>query len=268
MFLKRLGSGIVLLAAAIALFYYGGLPLLLAFCIISLIGQRELYRAIGIEHKGLAAIGYALTLIYYGLIMYDGVSYMMAMIVFSLLCFMTAYVVTFPEYKTEQVTGAFFGVCYVSVLMSFVYHTRAMNDGVYFVWLILFSAWGSDTLAYCAGRLFGKHKMAPLLSPKKTVEGAIGGVLGAAFLGFLYGLLLQSRFTSSSPQLVCSLACAAGAVISMIGDLAASAIKRNHEIKDFGNLIPGHGGILDRFDSMLFAAPAIYYAIILVQEFL
>ena len=268
LFWKRLGSGIILLAAAIVLFYYGGLPLLAAFCVISLIGQRELYRAIGIEHKGLAAIGYALTVIYYLLIMFEGMAYMTAMIVFSLLCFMTAYVITFPKYKTEQVTGAFFGVCYVSVLMSLVYLTRAHSDGVYFVWLILLSAWGSDTLAYCSGRLFGKHKMASQLSPKKTVEGAVGGVLGAAFLGFLYGFIFRARIDSASPQLICSLACAAGAVISMIGDLAASAIKRNHGIKDFGHLIPGHGGVLDRFDSMLFAAPAIYYAIVSVQRFL
>ncbi len=266
MFLKRLLSGIVLLAAAIALFYIGGMPLLVVFCIISLIGQRELYHAIGIDHKGLAAIGYALTVIYYILISYDGMAYMTCTIVVSLLLFMTAYVVTFPEYKTEQVTGAFFGMCYVSVLMSFVYHTRAMEDGVYFVWLILLSAWGSDTLAYCTGRLFGRHKMAAKLSPKKTVEGAVGGILGAALLGFIYGSIFKTGITTDYPQAVCALACAAGAVISMIGDLAASAIKRNHDIKDYGNLIPGHGGVLDRFDSMLFAAPAIYYAIIMAEK--
>ena len=266
MFLKRLLSGIVLLAAAIALFYIGGMPLLAVFCVISLIGQRELYHAIGIDHKGLAAIGYVLTIIYYILVSYDGMAYMTCMIVSSLLLFMTAYVVTFPEYKTEQVTGAFFGMCYVSVLMSFVYHTRSMPDGVYFVWLILLSAWGSDTLAYCTGRLFGRHKMASKLSPKKTVEGAVGGILGAALLGFIYGSIFKTGFTTDYPQAVCALSCAAGAVISMIGDLAASAIKRNHDIKDYGKLIPGHGGVLDRFDSILFAAPAIYYAIILVQR--
>ena len=266
MFLKRLLSGIVLLAAAIALFYIGGMPLLAVFCVISLIGQRELYHAIGIDHKGLAAIGYVLTIIYYILVSYDGMAYMTCMIVSSLLLFMTAYVVTFPEYKTEQVTGAFFGMCYVSVLMSFVYHTRSMPDGVYFVWLILLSAWGSDTLAYCTGRLFGRHKMASKLSPKKTVEGAVGGILGAALLGFIYGSIFKTGFTTDYPQAVCALSCAAGAVISVIGDLAASAIKRNHDIKDYGKLIPGHGGVLDRFDSMLFAAPAIYYAIILVQR--
>lgn len=268
MFLKRLLSGIILLTAAIALLYRGGPLLLAAVCVISLIGQRELYSAIDIEHKFIALIGYAMTAAYYFMVYSEGTVYMTAMIVFSLLVLMTAYVLTFPEYKTEQVSGAFFGFCYVSVLMSYIYLTRAHSDGVYFVWLILVSAWGCDTLAYCTGMLIGKHKMAPALSPKKTWEGAAGGVIGAALLGALYGYIFRGRMDTASPQLICGLACAVGAVISMIGDLAASAIKRNHDIKDFGNLIPGHGGILDRFDSMLFAAPAIYYAIVWSQRFL
>ena len=94
--------------------------------------------------------------------------------------------------------------------------------------------------------------MAPVLSPKKSIEGGIGGVVGAALLGYLYGTF----FTPSA--MGCAVFCAAGAVLSQIGDLAASAIKRNHNIKDYGHLIPGHGGILDRFDSVIFTAPVIY----------
>ena len=135
-------------------------------------------------------------------------------------------------------------------------------DGKYLVWLILLSSWGCDTFAYCAGKLFGKHKMTPKLSPKKTVEGAIGGVVGAAVLGFLYGTFFKNNMIQViNPGVISGAACAIAAVISMVGDLAASAIKRNHDIKDYGNLIPGHGGILDRFDSMIFTAPAIYFAI-------
>ena len=266
MFGKRLASGIVLLIAAVALLYFGGIPLLLAVALISLIGQRELYRAIGIDHKTIAFIGYAVTVIYYILVYTQGRSYVTVMIVFSLIIFMTAYVITFPEYKTEEITGAFFGMCYVSVLMSYIFLTRMLPDGAFTVWLILLCSWGSDTLAYCTGMLFGKHKMVPKLSPKKTWEGAVGGVLGAAALGFIYGYIFKSRMTSTiSPLISCSIACGVGAVISMIGDLAASAIKRNHDIKDFGSLIPGHGGILDRFDSVLFTAPAIYYSLTLIE---
>ena len=122
----------------------------------------------------------------------------------------------------------------------------------------MLSSWGCDTCAYCVGMLFGKHKLTPLLSPKKTVEGAVGGVLGAALLGLIFGAVFGSRMAEivNPPA-----ACAISAVISQIGDLAASAIKRNHNVKDYGHLIPGHGGVLDRFDSMIFTAPAIFFAL-------
>ena len=121
------------------------------------------------------------------------------------------------------------------------------------MWLIFLCSWGADTCAYCVGMLIGKHKMAPVLSPKKSVEGAVGGVAGAALLGFLFQL------ATDGPSYEYAVICAVGALISMVGDLAASAIKRNMEIKDYGTLIPGHGGILDRFDSVIFTAPIIYY---------
>ena len=95
--------------------------------------------------------------------------------------------------------------------------------------------------------------MSPVLSPKKSVEGAVGGVVGAALLGAIYAAVVQG------PMLEYAVICAIGALISMVGDLAASAIKRNHNIKDYGTLIPGHGGIMDRFDSVIFTAPVIYY---------
>ena len=124
------------------------------------------------------------------------------------------------------------------------------------------SSWGCDTCAYCVGMLIGRHKLAPVLSPKKSIEGAVGGVAGAALLGFLYATVFGASMAEvQNPQVACALACAIAAVISQIGDLAASAIKRNHQVKDYGHLIPGHGGILDRFDSMLFTAPAIFFAV-------
>ena len=269
MFWKRLASGIVLVLLAILLVGRGGALLLLATALISLIGQFELYRALGIDHKGISIIGYSSTIIYYLLVFFEGRAYMTAMIVGTLMVFMAAYVATFPEYKTEEITAAFFGMCYVSVMMSYLYLTRSHMDGKYLVWLIFLSSWGCDTLAYCTGMLFGRHKMTPKLSPKKTWEGAAGGVAGAALLGFLYGHLLGGGMQEvTSPALTCAFACGVGAIISMIGDLAASAIKRNHNIKDYGHLIPGHGGILDRFDSTLFTAPAIYYAIGMMENFL
>ena len=201
------------------------------------------------------------TVLYYW-IMGNREQYVTFLAIISLMILMTIYVVTFPKYGTEQITVAFFGIFYVGIMFSYLYQVREMPDGKYLVWLIFLSSWGCDTFAYCAGKLFGKHKMTPKLSPKKTVEGAIGGVVGAAVLGFLYGTFFKNNMIQViNPGVISGAACAIAAVISMVGDLAASAIKRNHDIKDYGNLIPGHGGILDRFDSMIFTAPAIYFAI-------
>lgn len=132
------------------------------------------------------------------------------------------------------------------------------------MWLIFLSSWGCDTCAYCVGVLFGKHKMAPKLSPKKSVEGGVGGIAGAALLGALFAFLMNRWGGAQANPLHYAVICGSGGVISQIGDLAASAIKRNHDIKDYGKLIPGHGGILDRFDSVIFTAPVIYYLTMLL----
>lgn len=263
MFTTRLASGIVLVILAVFLLAAGGYPLFFVSLAISLIGLFELYRVMKIERKLPGVIGYLAIVFYYGCLWMEKEEMMTFLAVASLMLLMTVYVVTFPKFGTEQITVAFFGIFYVGLMFSYLYQVRQMPDGKYLVWLIVLSSWGCDTCAYCAGRLFGKHKLAPVLSPKKTVEGAVGGVLGAALLGFLYGLYFQDRIVDVvQPGVIAAAACAIAAVISQVGDLAASAIKRNHGVKDYGHLIPGHGGILDRFDSMIFTAPAIYFAVL------
>jgi phosphatidate cytidylyltransferase len=154
----------------------------------------------------------------------------------------------------------FFALFYVSIMLSYIYQVRVLEDGHILVWLIFIGAWGSDTCAYCVGMLFGKRKMAPKLSPKKSIEGCIGGVVGAALIGYIYALILGSKMVGiDNPRLLFAIIGASASVISQFGDLAASAIKRNFDIKDYGSLIPGHGGILDRFDSIIFTAPIVYY---------
>ncbi len=262
MFATRLISGIVLVVLALFIVGSGGVLLFAASAGISCIGLFELYRVMKMEDKVLGAVGYTAALAYYCLVWFHQEKFVMLVAISALMLLMAIYVVTFPKYGTEQVTVAFFGIFYVAVMFSYLYQARMMADGKYLVWLIFLSSWGCDTCAYCAGMLFGKHKLAPILSPKKSMEGAIGGALGAALLGFIYALFFGNHMTEvANPRIACSIACGIAAIISQIGDLAASAIKRNHQVKDYGNLIPGHGGVLDRFDSMLFTAPAIYFAL-------
>lgn len=266
MFTTRLVSGIVLVILALLIVGRGGVVLFAACAVLSGIGLFELYRVTKMQDKLLGAVGYATALAYYVLLWFKQEQYFILVTISALMIFMTIYVITFPKYGTEQVTVAFFGIFYVAVMFSYLYQVRVMPDGAFLVWLIFLSSWGCDTCAYCVGSLFGRHKLAPQLSPKKSIEGAVGGVLGAALLGLIYATLLGERIMDmGNPQLGCTLACVIGAVISQIGDLAASAIKRNHGVKDYGKLIPGHGGVLDRFDSLLFTAPAIFFAVTFIK---
>ena len=139
-------------------------------------------------------------------------------------------------------------------------------DAVYFILLTLCFAWGGDTAAYFAGRAFGKHKLAPIVSPHKTVEGAIGGVVGSILAGMLltavYTMLSVSHPVISIQMrpkhyLVLLLMGAIASVLGILGDLFASVVKRQVGIKDYGTIFPGHGGILDRFDSVMFIAPFV-----------
>ncbi len=272
MFWTRLLSGIVLVAVAVVLLVLGGNVLAAGLGVISLIGMFELYRTVD-AHKGLlGAVGYVCAAAYWLLLAFSGTPQTDTMPVIFFVAFlillMAVYVFTFPKYQAGQVMTVFFGLVYVAVMLSYIYRTRTMDGGKLLVWLVFLSSWGCDTCAYCAGMLFGKHKMAPKLSPKKSVEGGIGGIVGAGLLGVIYGAVFQKGLGSAlgSPILDCAVICMVGAVISQIGDLAASAIKRNHDVKDYGKLIPGHGGILDRFDSVIFVAPGIYYTIVLLTE--
>lgn len=252
------------MAIAIASVAAGGPVLFAVLLAISLIGVGELYRAMEVHQKGFGALeiaGYVGTVLYYlSLLWMKTDKFSMMILLFTLVLIMCVYVFTYPKYRAEQIMTALFGVVYVAVMLSYIYKTRALEGGAWLVGLIFLSSWGSDTCAYCVGMLIGKHKMAPVLSPKKSIEGGVGGVLGAALLGALYALLISSfNQADGHTPLMYAVICAVGALISMVGDLAASAIKRNKEIKDYGKLIPGHGGILDRFDSVIFTAPFIYF---------
>ena len=228
MFKQRLISGIILVLIAFVTLYYGGFLTFFVVGAISLIGVFELLRVIQMEKSALGVIVYTGSVLYYLLLLLGLEQYVMQLALLVLILLIAVYVFTFPKYEISSIAISYFALFYVTVMLSCIYRIRMLSDGAYMVVLVFLSAWGNDTLAYCTGRLIGKHKMSPILSPKKTIEGAVGGL------------------------------------ISIIGDLGASAIKRNYDIKDYSHLIPGHGGILDRFDSIIFTAPIIYYMLVMV----
>lgn len=262
-FLTRLVSGIVLVAVILATFLLGDYVMFAFTLLLSLIGLSEVYKTVGIQKRLLGILGYISVVAYYVTVFIGNTEYMGVFIIAWLMVSMMVFVFAFPKYKAEEVIMAFFGVVYVAILMSFLFLIRERTeDGMLTIWLVMIASWGCDTCAYLAGVMVGKHKMTPILSPKKTIEGAIGGIAGAAGIGALYGWAVSGYLGHiESAPMYFAILCACASLLSMVGDLAASAIKRCYDIKDYGNLIPGHGGVLDRFDSVLFTAPVIYYLI-------
>ncbi len=260
--LTRIISGAVLAVIGIATGLIGGPVLNLLLLACSCIGLNELYKATGVidPKKPLppfVPIAYLGSVVYYAAMYFflDRQSLLLPLTALIIMIMLMTYVLTFPKYRSQQAIIACFGFLYLPVMLGFMYMTRAEENGIVTIWLIYLSSWGADTAAYFVGRFLGKHKMAPVLSPKKTIEGAVGGILGSGVFGAAFAYV----FNNKSNLLEFFIICAAGAVISIFGDLTASAIKRDNGIKDYGHLIPGHGGILDRFDSVIFTAPVIYF---------
>ena len=263
MFVTRLISGIVLLLIAFGVLYVGGVATLLVTMALSLIGVFEIMRVYKMEKQLPAWVAYITTVVYYGVLYFGRNDLTVPVMIVYLLVILAVYVLTFPKYKDHEIGMAFLAFFYVSVSLSYLYQVSLVENGRYLVALVFICSWGNDTLAYCVGRLFGKHKMSPVLSPKKSIEGLIGGIVGAGILGLLFGFYFcfMVKDAPSSIPVIFAIVSAVGAIPAVIGDLAASAIKRNNDVKDYGTLIPGHGGVMDRFDSMIFTAPIIYYGL-------
>ena len=293
--LVRSISGAVIVVVMMALIWAGGIVTTIGLAVISCIAYTELLAACGVREAGAKkpcvfdVTGILVILGYYALIyllktqqrfisMWQSRSeFLMLVVVLYLALLMSIFVFTFPKYKAKQVICSFFSFVYGPVMISFALQTRLLlgkgdieigcfgwnfgfyNLGFFAVWMIFIAAWGSDTCAYFVGVLFGKHRVTPRLSPKKSLEGYIGGVVGAGLLGLLYGAILKWTGHVSADMLWCfAVLGVCGSFFGLVGDLASSAVKRDFNIKDYGNCIPGHGGIMDRFDSVIFTAPMIY----------
>ncbi len=193
---------------------------------------------------------------------------LLPLLAMGLILFLFAYAILHYGKKSAvsfaDVTGAIFAGIVFPWMLACLLRLRLMTGGQALIFLPLCIAFGSDTFALFAGMLFGKHKLSPLVSPKKTVEGAMGGlcggVIGMALLTWIVGNFAP-QFASSVTRFGWSAVIplgVIGSVVSQIGDLSFSVIKREFGVKDYGKLLPGHGGILDRFDSVTFVAPFVW----------
>ena len=229
--------------------------------ILSVVAVYEMFKAIGINKRySLAYPAYVIAFAFPFSSYFFAAEYRFAFLlacVAALFVYMLYgfFVAVFKkgEMKFSELSGAFCLASYVIFSFTAITFMRYMDmkTGIWNFVLVLVTAWGSDVFAYFTGRLFGRHKLIPEVSPKKTVEGAVGGIICATGLAILYGFIV-SRVRGLDPNyIVLGASAFVLSAVSQVGDLIASLIKRECGIKDYGKIFPGHGGVMDRFDSVL-----------------
>lgn len=240
---------------------WGGPFIIAAAVVVGFLGVREFYK--GFEAAGAKPcypIAYvALAALYaINIIAPERTELLMLWIVLVTAASMV-YGFNVKERQLEDMTSTLLGIIYV---IFFSYHIVLIDQSQHrvLIWLVFLAAFGTDIMAYFTGMALGRHKLCPDLSPKKSIEGAVGGVLGSIVFCGIFGWFVMPEALTE-----CLAIGLVGSVFAQLGDLSASAFKRRMGIKDYGNLIPGHGGILDRFDSVLFTAPLVYYCILLLN---
>ncbi len=261
--LKRTITAVVAIALFIPICIYSDTVIFpLAMAILSLIGVNEMLGCVGARGNLFLAIsslilGALMPMIPFFTDEYT-IDIIMALSVAYLICVYSAAVFSRGKLDYTVSASAFMGVFYIAV--SFTSIVLLREEGRYLYLLTFIGPWVSDTFAYFCGRLFGKHKLIPEISPKKTVEGSIGGIIFASVAFVVYSLVIVNFFdTSAEPNLlILAVSGAVVSVISQIGDLSASAVKRKFGVKDYGFVFPGHGGVMDRFDSVIMTAPVLY----------
>lgn len=238
-----------------------------AVALISLIGLSEIYSATGLLKKQnkLCIFGYVYNIILFVVITISSQPAFALGVLLSIFGIaLLVYMIFNHDYiGFSEIAEFFFSTAYVVALFAHIVILRKEPLGNYFIWIIFITAWLSDTMAFAVGKKFGRNKLIPEVSPKKTVEGALGGLVGSLVFNMIFGVVCSVVFGRSVYYLELALLAIIAGAMSQLGDLAASCIKREHGIKDFSNLLPGHGGVLDRFDSVLFVAPVVYYFVVI-----
>lgn len=253
--LIRTLSALILVPILLGLTYLGGpYTALLVTCVSLLalkealaIGQKMGLRAWYISTGVFSTVWLLLTFV-------GGIQWMFPLLITWLVFTMGRMALYYPEVNLGEAGYNCFAPIYTVVLFSHLYLIRGFAEGIAWAFLTFILAWATDTFAYLIGRVMGKHLLAPRVSPKKTIEGSFGGLVFCVISGILAWKIIGGAPWSA--YLILSIVVG---ISAQIGDLFESALKRSVNIKDSGNVIPGHGGILDRFDSLFFVIPIMYY---------
>ena len=259
--IKRITSGLLGFPLVLIILILGNnIVVDIALVVIALLAMNEYFNAVSKISKPVKWLGY-LSCLFIGVVNfipneYMGMSIALAIPIVLLILFIQ---VIATEMKTDfkDIAFTFIGIFYIVFFMTFVALIDGMYNGKILIWYIIIASWGTDICAFFVGMKFGKHKFSKI-SPKKSVEGCIAGTVGAIILMLVYTYIVNTFFGMNYSYFTIAVISLILSLIGQIGDFAASSIKRFVDIKDFSNLIPGHGGMLDRIDSLIFLAPFAY----------
>lgn len=268
MLYQRVLTGIIFGTVILGAVWYGGWPFSLMICLLAVIGFSELVKMRGFQVFSLPALlGYIGVLFFLSLGIWelpfaeleDAGSIPGIWLIALLFLFLTISVTSKNRYTFQDMAYLFTGILYVGIPFHSALLLR-MGEGMgvaYFLFLLLVM-WSTDTFAYFIGRALKGPKLWPAVSPNKTVSGSLGGILGAVIVGIGFASMMDYTW---GPWVVLA---AVLSVLGQLGDFVESGLKRSFNVKDSGTLLPGHGGVLDRFDSFIFTAPVAYYGIMML----
>lgn len=277
---QRVISALIIAVIGVSAVVIGGIVLDVLLLAIATIGLYEFYGAFAKKgHSPIKIFGLVYIAFFALMLFLDGESYMTVLVdtkahgtinlfppifIISLMALLAVIVFQFEKYNIVDIAITLFGGFYVVLLLSYFVRLRDLSGGIYLFFIALVGAVATDTFAFFVGKKFGKRKLLPSVSPKKTVAGSVGGFLGNIILITIIGavLIYSDTYTGMALYHYIILGALIG-IVAQVGDLVASAIKRYAGVKDFGKIIPGHGGILDRIDSYIFTVPVVYYYLLL-----
>ena len=259
-------AAVLILILFAALFFYYTPVFNVVVSIICMMATYEILHAYGLlKNIPLSIVNFAFSALTPFFMMPGMRPFVMPIIFFYMIAQFIVVIADSKHVMVSQVATMFFTTFVTSFAFSTIAYLKVVHrqDSMFYCFIMFIAAWVTDSGAYFAGRLFGKHKMAPYISPHKTWEGAVGGVLASTIGAVVAGLIYQAICSSGGLDiqvnyLLLALTGCLASIIGELGDLSASCIKRQCGIKDFGSIMPGHGGILDRFDSLMFVAPFVF----------
>ncbi len=257
----RIISGIAMLPLLFVVML-GGYYLMGLVAIISGFALYELFNSLkkmGLKPALYESYGLLLILYVFAIFTFTVFDYMLWIILVHIVLFLMLFIK--DKYSLQDIFMSIVGLTYVGFFSLHIILVDSLPQFNY-VWFVIISAFATDIGAYFSGYFFGKHKLCPNISPKKTIEGALGGILSSMIGCLIVGIIFGKAMIIHS--LVIGLI---ASVFAQLGDLTASVFKRKIDIKDYGNLIPGHGGVLDRIDSILYTAPVVFYYVMFVMSF-